>query len=200
MLPDEPPSRLRSRRRLTEDEIELWLQVARTIDKRSDVHLPEKSALTPQAAKALPELPAKLRQATAASYSPPLSQAKKHELPLAPLERRLKKQLLRGQSSVDQVLDLHGLHQGDAHHRLKQFIMRAQLDGARVVLVITGKGRSTPGEVLGSFEVGILRRMVPHWLRGADMRSLVIGFEEAGVSLGGSGALLVRVRKRDRTW
>ncbi|MFL5135469.1 MAG: Smr/MutS family protein, partial [Microvirga sp.] len=45
-------------------------------------------------------------------------------------------------------------------------------------------------------ERGVLRRMVPHWLRLPDLRSLVIGFEEASPQHGGSGALYVRLRRR----
>ena len=45
-------------------------------------------------------------------------------------------------------------------------------------------------------ERGVLRRMVPHWLRLPDLRHLVIGFEEASPQHGGSGALYVRLRRR----
>jgi DNA-nicking Smr family endonuclease len=37
--------------------------------------------------------------------------------------------------------------------------------------------------------------MVPHWLRMADMRPMVLGFEDAALGHGGSGALYVRLRR-----
>jgi DNA-nicking Smr family endonuclease len=37
--------------------------------------------------------------------------------------------------------------------------------------------------------------MVPHWLRLAELRPLVLGFEEAEQRHGGSGALYVRLRR-----
>jgi DNA-nicking Smr family endonuclease len=40
-----------------------------------------------------------------------------------------------------------------------------------------------------------LRRLAPHWLREPDLRSIVLGFEEAGRAHGGSGALYVRLRR-----
>ena len=43
----------------------------------------------------------------------------------------------------------------------------------------------------------MLRRLVPHWLREPDLRSTVLGFEEAGPGHGGAGALYVRLRRRD---
>ncbi|HEX5866107.1 MAG TPA: Smr/MutS family protein, partial [Beijerinckiaceae bacterium] len=44
-------------------------------------------------------------------------------------------------------------------------------------------------------ERGVLRRVVPHWLRLPDLRPLVVGFEEAAVRHGGAGALYVRLRR-----
>ena len=44
-------------------------------------------------------------------------------------------------------------------------------------------------------ERGVLRRLVPHWLRLPDLRPLVLGFEEAGAAHGGAGALYVRLRR-----
>ena len=45
-------------------------------------------------------------------------------------------------------------------------------------------------------ERGVLRRAVPHWLRLPDLRTLVVGFEEAVAHHGGGGALYVRLRRR----
>ena len=63
---------------------------------------------------------------------------------------------------------------------------------------MTGKGgESLGGQDRGGFaERGVLRRSVPHWLRGPELRGLVIGFEEAARHHGGAGALYVRLRRR----
>ena len=188
-------------RRLSSEEIELWRLVTKGVDKRAGIVVPE-AAVAP--AVASPKTVAAERilrpqHPTAASYTPPVSQQKLQAPPLAPLERRMKQRLLRGRSSVDQVLDLHGLYQAAAHHRLLHFLANAQADGARLVLVITGKGRSSAGEDYGfEPEEGVLRRQVPHWLRSPDMRRLIIGFEQAGQPHGGAGALYVRIRKFER--
>ena len=42
---------------------------------------------------------------------------------------------------------------------------------------------------------GVLKRMVPHWLRLPELRGIVIGFESASVRHGGEGALYVRLRR-----
>jgi DNA-nicking Smr family endonuclease len=115
--------------------------------------------------------------------------------PLAPVERKTLQALRRGTKTVDSVIDLHGMRQDEAHYALIGFLHRAQASGCAVVLVITGKGGAPSAH--GMFEErGILRRMVPHWLRLADLRSLVIGFDEASPQHGGSGAIYVRLRRR----
>ncbi len=116
--------------------------------------------------------------------------------PLAPLERRLRQKLARGHAAPDAALDLHGLRRQEAFAALREFLARAQIEGARLVLVVTGKG-ARPGS--GEATPGILRKSVPNWLRGAEYRSIVLGFEEASRPHGGAGALYVRLRRRDRT-
>ncbi len=83
--------------------------------------------------------------------------------------------------------------QAAAHRRLSHFLHDVQADGAKVVLVITGKGR--PASDGHGIERGVLRRVVPEWLSSAENRPLVVGFDEASPSHGGSGALYVRIRR-----
>ena len=83
--------------------------------------------------------------------------------------------------------------QADAHAALAHFLRRAQHDGARVVLVITGKGARAGADAYS--ERGVLKRQVPLWLESAELRSYVVGFESASVGHGGAGALYVRVRR-----
>ena len=90
-------------------------------------------------------------------------------------------------------IDLHGKTQREAHAALVRFLRRAQREGARFVLVITGKG--VRGSADG--ERGVLRRQVPLWLQLPELRAYVVGFEAAHVGHGGEGALYVRIRKSD---
>jgi len=107
--------------------------------------------------------------------------------PLVPLGRRMKQRVARGKEHIDARLDLHGLTQSEAHGELLRFLRRANARDARLVLIITGKGRGG--------EPGVLRRQVPHWLALPEFRELVVGFEDAHVTHGGEGALYVRVRR-----
>src|SRR6202012_2110092 len=108
----------------------------------------------------------------------------------APVARREKQQLARGRTPIDVRIDLHGMTQAQAHAALAHFLRRAQHDGAKFALVVTGKGTRS-----GDSERGVLRRQVPHWLRLPDLRDVVLGFEEAHVTHGGEGALYVRLKR-----
>jgi DNA-nicking Smr family endonuclease len=111
--------------------------------------------------------------------------------PLAPLGRRMKQRVARGKQAIDARLDLHGLTQSEAHGELLRFLRRANARDARLVLIITGKGRGG--------EPGVLRRQVPHWLALPEFRAFVVGFEDAHIAHGGEGALYVRVRRARNT-
>ena len=115
-----------------------------------------------------------------------------------PLDRRTRTKLSRGGLEVDARLDLHGLTQRAAHQRLGRFLAEAQANGARLVLVITGRGRpAEPAEGHGEAR-GVLRRAVPDWLQSQEFRPFVAGLDEAGRRHGGAGALYVRIRRKHR--
>jgi DNA-nicking Smr family endonuclease len=109
---------------------------------------------------------------------------------LAPLDRRSKQKLARGTQTIDARIDLHGRTQAEAHAALLRFLHRQQANGAKTVLVITGKGggNSDSGR-------GVLKRQVPMWLALPEFRALVVGFGDAAAGHGGEGALYVRVRR-----
>jgi DNA-nicking Smr family endonuclease len=186
MTADDPASR---RRKLSADEHALWGRITRSLaplkrrrsaGDRVGADIPEHST------KAAPSP----RPQAAAARAP--SPAQKPAPGLAPLDRRLKQRLARGSEPIDARLDLHGRTQGEAHAALLRFLRRAQADGAKFVLVITGKGARADD---ARSERGVLKRQVPLWLRLPEFRPYVVGFEDAHIGHGGEGALYVRVRR-----
>jgi DNA-nicking Smr family endonuclease len=180
--------RNRRERLPTDAELQLWAEVARSV--------------RPFAGRQLlpPPEPAPEEPTTVTTRPKPAlaSPAKPEVKPLAPIERRTLTALKRGQQPLEGVLDLHGLRQDEAHSRLRSFLRGAQGRGATLVLVVTGKGAAGEtgvGEAMFGAERGVLRRVVPHWLRMADLRGVVLGFEEAALRHGGAGALYVRLRR-----
>lgn len=114
--------------------------------------------------------------------------------PLAPLDRRLKQRVARGREPIEARLDLHGFTQKEAYAELRRFLHRAQADGVRTALIVTGKG-NTRGARDAAAEPGILKRVVPQWLSLPEFRPFVVGFDDAHVGHGGAGALYVRLRR-----
>jgi DNA-nicking Smr family endonuclease len=183
---DTPP-RSQRLRRLSDEEIALWTEVARTVARRRGATLPAPSKSA--AAVGAPAAP------PVSAEAPPGRPAKPSAPPLAPIERRLKREIARGRAAIDAVLDLHGLTQAEAHQALRGFLRDRQARGARLVIIVTGKGGAVEAPAQWPHERGVLRRLTPHWLREPDLRSVVLGFEEAGLAHGGSGALYVRLRR-----
>jgi DNA-nicking Smr family endonuclease len=194
----EPIDKRRHRRRLSEEERRLWNGVIRSIAplkrKPAGAHLQD---AMPAPGERKPPPPPKRRrpEPTPARQPPPkpaIKPATKPALPVIGLDRRQKQRLVRGTETIDARIDLHGKTQGEAHVALLGFLRRAQAQGARYVLVITGKGRAAG---LSSGEHGILKRQVPMWLRLPEFRPHVLAVEDAHAAHGGEGALYVRVRK-----
>ena len=167
----------RARRGLTEEELALWADVARTVRRRRGVAPPPE----PPPVVAPPPPVVTVRAEPRPHPAPP---------PLAPLERKLRRELARGRGPVDASLDLHGLTQVEAFSALRGFLAGAQARGHRLVIVVTGKGKPF------SDEPGVLKRLTPLWLRAPELRMIVLGFEEAQRHHGGTGALYVRLRRR----
>ena len=180
--------RSRRGRTLSEADLALWRQVARSVKP-----LAGRAPIEPEPAPPAPPAVAPEPTKMASWASPASAPGKPAPPPLAPLENRLRTQLRRGQQGVDAVIDLHGMRQDEAHMALRAFLRREQGRGTRLALVVTGKGAA--GTSLFGDERGVLRRVVPHWLRLPDLRPLVVGFEEAQQRHGGSGALYVRLRR-----
>ena len=97
---------------------------------------------------------------------------------------------------IDARIDLHGLTQSEAHIALLRFLQRAQREGLRHALVITGKGDGAWRDPASGR--GVLKRQVPLWLTLPEFRSFVVAVEQANVSHGGEGALYVKVRQARR--
>ena len=121
----------------------------------------------------------------------PAKPARREPPPLAPIEKKLLRRLASGREPIDDRLDLHGMTQAQAHAALVGFIHRAHARDIRIALVITGKGNEFG-------ERGVLRRVVPLWLREPLLRALVSSVEEAARPHGGAGAFYVRLRRKGR--
>lgn len=111
------------------------------------------------------------------------------------MDKRRFQRLSRGKLEPDARIDLHGMTLAQAHGALNSFILRAHARGARLVLVITGKGRNGGADAPFSRRIGALRREVPLWLSRPPFSGIVLQVAEAHPRHGGAGALYVYLRK-----
>ncbi len=180
------------RRNLTPDELALWRHVTRQV-RPMPGRVPQLDIRPADDKKSLI-----LKELTMGTAALPAKLAQKPALPpVLELDRRQKTELKRGKRAIDGVLDLHGMTQTEAHDALAGFLRRMQARGARHVLIVTGKGAAAAGGAASSEggERGVLRRVVPHWLRLPDLRPIVLAFDEAAERHGGAGALYLTLRR-----
>ena len=104
--------------------------------------------------------------------------------------------MIRGKLVPEARIDLHGLTLAEAHPELIRFILNAQSQGLRLVLVITGKGKRGLDIGPSPQRMGALRHQVPQWLRLAPLGQSVLQVTEAHLKHGGSGAYYIYLRRR----
>lgn len=113
------------------------------------------------------------------------------------LDGNTAEKLKRGRLAPGARIDLHGLTEDRAHQALLAFLQRAQKDGVKLALVITGEGnpRGEEGAAWTVRRHGVLKEMVPRWLNEKAFASLIAGSGPAHRNHGGEGALYVYLRK-----
>lgn len=152
-------------------------------------------ALEPEGWVALPAPapapPASKRSAV--SESVPQDDAPRPRAPGPPANRGGEKRVRRGKLEIAARLDLHGFGQDKAEAALGLFLRREVEAGARVVLVVTGRGMRLSAD--GERKPGVLKQRLPEWLAAPGLRSIVSGYAEAHASHGGEGAFYVFLRR-----
>ncbi|MEM7520533.1 MAG: Smr/MutS family protein [Pseudomonadota bacterium] len=194
-------SRAGKRGRLSADDLSLWRKVTDRTDK-----LDLNALFTPEidAPMSRPDV---LRKSHAVILDKPKStpaKARHHLMPSvsdqvnnAPvqMDKRAFTQMKRGKLRPEGKIDLHGMTLNRAHPALSRFVMAAHRDGKRLVLVITGKGKSKDDGGPIPVRYGVLRHQVPQWLAMPPLSSVVLQVSQAHLSHGGSGAYYVYLRR-----
>lgn len=196
-----------TRRRLRQDELDLWRQVASTAKpltpnqpRPTPTLLPTKQ---PAPRRAAPPPPAPVpafqvgQKASGAARAhdvlPGLTDRMK-SLPVT-MDRKAYGKLKRGKMRPEARIDLHGMTADRAHGVLSGFILRAHAQGKRLVLVITGKGRRADDDGPIPVRQGVLRHNVPHWLSIPPLNQVVMQVSEAHGRHGGGGAYYIYLRR-----
>ena len=96
------------------------------------------------------------------------------------------KKLRKGKFQIDNSIDLHGMTVDAAREYLLEFLAECEADGSRNIIIVHGKGYSSPGKK------PVIKPMVNRWLRAVDN---VLAFHSAQAKDGGSGAVYVLLKK-----
>ena len=139
------------------------------------------------------------REARPIKIAAPKTGVKKKSTSLQPtgVNGATEDRLRRGMLEPDAKLDLHGMTEAAAYRALSGFLMGAQQRGNRLILVVTGKGNPRKEES-ASWMVspyGVLKQMVPRWLKEPELASMIASTKPAHLRHGGGGALYVYLRK-----
>ncbi|MEA2102877.1 MAG: Smr/MutS family protein [Thermodesulfobacteriota bacterium] len=106
-----------------------------------------------------------------------------------PIDPRTLSRLKSGSFAIQDHLDLHGLNLEEASSALNLFIQNTCAMGMRSLLVIHGRGLTSPG-------APVLKAGVVKWLTSKGLSRLVLAFCSAKPCDGGTGALYVLLKKR----
>lgn len=111
------------------------------------------------------------------------------------MDAKAHKRMRSGKLRPEGKLDLHGMTLDRAHPALISFVLDGHSQGRRLLLIVTGKGKSKPSEGPIPTRLGVLKHQVPQWLRMPPLSSVVLQVDEAHRSHGGSGAYYVYLRR-----
>ena len=99
------------------------------------------------------------------------------------------KRLHRGEYSIQAFVDLHGLLAEDAKEVFEKFLKWAVTTGKTGVLIVHGRGLSSPSEP-------VLKRKVVEWMTHGPLRKWVAAYASARICDGGAGATYVLLNPR----
>jgi DNA-nicking Smr family endonuclease len=99
------------------------------------------------------------------------------------------RRLHQGDYSIQAHIDLHGMNVENAKEAFESFMKTSFISGKGAVLIIHGRGLSSPGEA-------ILKNKVREWLSHSYWRKRVLAYASAQSYDGGAGATYVLLRSR----
>jgi DNA-nicking Smr family endonuclease len=99
------------------------------------------------------------------------------------------RRLHQGNYSIQAYVDLHGLLVNDAQEAFEKFLKWAVTEGKTGVLIVHGRGLSSPDEP-------VLKKKVIEWLSHKRWRKWIVAYASARACDGGAGATYVLLRRR----
>lgn len=108
------------------------------------------------------------------------------------VNRAIARRLHSGEFAIQGHIDLHGQTVESAQTLFDQFFKESIASGKRMVLIIHGRGLSSPSDP-------VLKTKVIQWLTSGPWRKWVLAYASARLCDGGAGATYVLLRNRPAT-
>lgn len=105
------------------------------------------------------------------------------------VHRRMASRLHKGEFAIQADIDLHGFDVPSAKEAFDRFLKQALKTGKRGVLIVHGRGLSSPHEP-------VLKNKVFKWLSSGYWKKWIIAFSSARSCDGGAGATYVLLRSQ----
>ncbi len=182
------------RRSLSREEAELWSRLAGTV-----VPIKRDAAPSAPSGDAPGDRAVRVRRSVPTIPAPAHPQKGRglQDLRTRPhtLDANWDRKLARGLVPPDFTLDLHGHNLNSAHIRLDQGLGFALAQGARLVLLITGRARPSDDNAGRGERRGAIRAKFLDWLANGSHASSIAAIRPAHPRHGGHGAVYVVLRR-----
>ena len=108
------------------------------------------------------------------------------------VKKGIAKRLHQGVYAMEEYIDLHGLNVEEAKEKFDDFLREAVRTGKRGVLIVHGRGLSSPEEP-------VLKTKVVEWLTRGVWRKRLLAYASARPCDGGTGATYLLLRRQPYT-
>ena len=198
MKPDKP-------RHLSKEDLLVWEQLKKTLDhslnktekkkslKTYDPEEPNQKAIRPEEFFVLKREKITKPIRKKSEFKPASTNYKGNKL-----DKKRQSLLKKGKIEPEKILDLHGLNAKKAEKLVLDFLLKNYLNGVRLALIITGKGkrsREADNSYYTEQDTGILKRSLITWVEKSNMRPTILDILPAHAKHGGGGAFYVYLRK-----
>ena len=192
-------------RHLSKEDLLVWEQLKKTLDhslnktekkkslKTYDSEEPKQKAIRPEEFFVLKREKITKPIRKQSEFKPASTNYKGNKL-----DKKRQTLLKKGKIEPEKILDLHGLNARKAEKLVLDFLLKNYLNGVRLALIITGKGkrsREADNSYYTEQDTGILKRSLITWVEKSNMRPTILDIIPAHAKHGGGGAFYVYLRK-----
>ena len=189
-----------NKKKLSDEDIKYWVALTRTLDSKNHNHFKNKNFLDANKNYFHKKLDLEKNLIVQKEKVIKKIGEKKSFRDVNIEDIRIDKKKLsllkRGKLQPEFILDLHGMNTVIAKKKSVEFLRSNYLIGKRLLLIITGKGRSSKTSFFeNGSQIGIIRKSLKSWLIESDMSTKILGIVSSHTNHGGEGAFYIYLKK-----